>query len=437
MRRILLRGTSCVLISLAGAFGVAACGGSKSSSGSTTGSVKESGGPSLVTGNGPIVIADVQPPEAEGGFDFTSGMLVEANKLNKEGGVDGHKIEVKVFSEPGTPAGIVAGYRAAAADQSAIGTFVGDAGDELKPLGAQLKLPALTATGTYSVIEPAAPYIFSTTWGPQYATSSTIWGLKHAKGKKIALLHYNADFSETIPGAIKELCKETGKPWSGCEIVDEEASTAEASVEQLTPQLAKMKASKPDVYYIEGLDPNGFKAAKQLGMMNEGIPVVSDQWLGVPAIAEACGENCNGAVFGGHKCRLNGSEFKELNQSEPVVAFCKTFVKEWEAAYPGKEFAIYSIYGHDTVEILATVAKELLEAKKPVTRAAVAESLEHRNGTPVTSHGAVSTHPGDPRLTGTWHESYINTKLTYVNGKIVYSLASASEQSAEVPEKSF
>ena len=416
MTRGVLGAALCLVVVLA----VAACGSSSSSGSSSL----------LSSASSPLVIADVQPPVAAGGPDFTSGMEVEADKLNKEGGVEGHKIELKILSVPGTPAGVVGGYRAAAADSSVIGTFVGDAGDELKPLGAELKLPALTATGTDSILQPTVPYIFSTTWGSQFATSSTVWALKQAKGKKIALIHYNFDFSQSIPSALHNLCKE-----KGCEIVDEEASTAEASVEQLTPQLEKMKASGADVYYIEGLNPNGFKAAKNLGMLSEGKPIASDQWLAVPAIATACGEDCNGAVFGGGKCRLNLNGFKELVQTEKITEFCKEYVKEWEEKNPGKEFAIYSIYGHDTVLDIATVVKNLLTAKKPVTRAALAEGLENLKGEPQTSQGLVTTHPGDHRLTATWKEANVNIKTSFTGGKLHYSLATLSEApGAEAPE---
>jgi hypothetical protein len=49
-----------------------------------------------------------------------------------------------------------------------------------------------------------------------------------------------------------------------------------------------MKASEPGRVLHRGLNPNAFKAARQLGMFNK--PVLAENWLATPALVQACGQ---------------------------------------------------------------------------------------------------------------------------------------------------
>lgn len=62
-----------------------------------------------------------------------------------------------------------------------------------------------------------------------------------------------------------------------------------------------MRDSKPDAYFVEGLNPNAFAAVKQLGITP---PVISDQWLAIPALRDACATSCDGVEFAIHKANV-------------------------------------------------------------------------------------------------------------------------------------
>jgi ABC-type branched-subunit amino acid transport system substrate-binding protein len=398
------------------AVGLVLAGCAKSSSGASGGA----SGSGLKAGD-PIRIVSLESPVANGGPDFTSGMLVAASRLNSAGGVEGHKIQIDITKHDGTPSGIVAAYRNAAAQAGVFGAVLGAAGDQIKGISSTVKLPIVTSAGTLTVLNPAAHYVFDSTFTYEYTDSALKYLLKqHPNAKKIAVLHYDAAFSESVASAVRSNCAKLG-----CDIVDVEAASSAASSDQLIPQLTRMRSSRADAYYIEGLNPNGWKAARQLGMFDK--PIISEQWLAVPAIAGACAANCAGAVFAADKCRYN-EDWTQLGAGDPIVQWCKSYVADWQAANPGKTFPIFSIYGYDGVISIAEAIKLLLDANKPITRDAIADQMAHFDGQALTSTGAVHTTPQNHGLTGSWTQGYVMTVIKVgTDGNVHYSLAPGAD----------
>ena len=236
-------------------------------------------------------------------------------------------------------------------------------------------------------------------------------------------MHYDTDFSSQIESAIRGRCTQLG-----CKVTDVEAASAAASVDQLIPQLTKMKASNPDAYYIESLNPNAMAGARQLGMFNK--PVIAEQWLTVPALAQACGANCEGVVFGAHKC----VDRAVLPASDPVVQLCKQYGSQGNAYHEGKlPYSQFSIYGRDAVYTFAFAAKKVLAAKKSLTRNNVDSAMEHLKGDISTTHGRIFTSPNNHRLTGTGHEAYVDTTIKMDNGQPTWVLAPGADPKGSTP----
>jgi len=377
----------------------------------------------------PIVIASLESPVASGGPDFTSGMLVAADRINAKGGVGGHKIKVQVIPQDGTPDGIVTAYRSAGKDAKVLGAVLAVAGDEVKPISDQVALPVITSPGTGTVIKPPVKYVFDTTFSLEYAGSALTYLLdQHPSIKKIAVLHYDLAYSQSVESSVRTNCKRLG-----CEVVDVEAASAGASTDQLIPQLTKMRDSGADAYYIEGINPNGWKAARQLGLFDK--PIIAENWLAVPAIAKACAPDCAGVAFATHKCRYNEDNWASLNADDPVVKWCREYVADWEKANPGKEYPVFSVYGYDGVSVIAQAVKQLIDADKPITRANIADQLENLNGEPFTSTGLVKhSSPTNHRLTGDWKEGYVMTQIKLEpDGSIRYVLADGADPAGATP----
>jgi branched-chain amino acid transport system substrate-binding protein len=373
-----------------------------------------------------VNVAGLQGNVAEGGPDFMEGMKVATWKINKQGGIDGVKLKVKfnLYQTGGTPEGAASAYRQAAANKTNVGAFLGAAGAlAVRAISTTVKMPFIAASGNDSIDRPVTKYVFSNSAGYEYATSALVWAVKHKHIKSVAVIHYNTDFSSQIQGALTKRCAQLG-----CKVTDVESAGPTDSIDQLVPQLQKMKDSNPDAYYIESLNPNAMAAARQLGMFDK--PVIAEQWLTVPAIASACGSNCEGVVFGAHKC----VDRAFLPASDPVVKLCKQYVADWNAYHQGKvPYSQFSIYGRDAVYTYAFAAAELIKQGKPLTRDNIVSAIESIHGRLSTTHGKLNPSATNHRLTGTWHEAYVDTTIKMVDGKPTYALAPGADPSGATP----
>ncbi len=373
----------------------------------------------------PIGIGGLEGVAAQGGPDFMDGMRVATAEINKSGGINGRRLTLKLFPTGGTPEGAASAYRAAAGNKSIVGAFLGAGGAlAVRALSPTVKMPFIAASGNDAIDRPIAKYVFSNSAGYEYATSSLVYAVKKLGVKSVAAIHYDTDFSSQIVSALKNRCKTLG-----CTVTDVESASAGASVDQLIPQLTKMKDSKADAYYIESLNPNAMAAARQLGMFDK--PVIAEQWLTVPGLAVACAANCVGVVFGAHKC----VDRAVLPASDPVVAICKTYVAQWDAYFQNKKpYSQFSIYGRDAVYTFAAAARKVLNAKKPLTRDNVVAAMEtFKKGDLATTHGNIITSPKNHRLTGTWTEAYVDSVVTVKNGVPSWAPAPKADLAGATP----
>ena len=369
----------------------AACGGDDDEG-------AEGGEPTEEASTEPIVLAGLEGEVAEGGPDFTKGMQIAVDQINAEGGVEGRMIELKLSKTGGTPEGAATAYREAGGDQAVLGSFLGASGAlAIRDLSETVKLPIITASGNDKVDRPAAPYVFNNAPTSELVTSSLRYAVEKLGAKKVAAIHYETDFSSQIPDALRGGCERLG-----CEVVTIEKGSATSSVDALVPQLTKMRNANPDVYYIETLNPAAIAAARQLKLDK---PIIAEQWLTVPPLAQACAAACEGVVFGGHKCRA-----PELIQADdPLKKHCDDYIAAFTQKFPNEPFALFSIYGHDAVRTYAEAARRVIEDGDELTRETLVKAMETFDGKDfLTAHGYIKTAPDNHRLTGTWKEAYVN-----------------------------
>lgn len=368
----------------------------------------------------PIVIAGLQGEVAEGGPDFVNGMLVAQDEINEAGGIAGRPVEVRVIETGGTPEGAATAYKEAADDSAVMGAFLGASGAlAIRAQSETLGLPVITASGNDAIDIPVTKYVFSNSAGREYATSAISYAVNQLGATRIAVIHYGTDFSSQIAEATTTRCEELG-----CEIVAIEEAAADAPVDALIPQLTNMRNAEPDVYYLEGLNPSVFAAARQLGIEE---PIVSEQWLAVPALLDACGADCEGVTFAIHKCNVP----ELLQETDPLLELCEQY-RERFIADTGS-WAGFSIYGRDAVYTYAAAIEALIEAGEDLTRDNLAAQMEMFDGSLLTTHGAIETSPESHRLTGTWTEGYIDVIVEITDGAPTLALAPDADPAGSAP----
>jgi branched-chain amino acid transport system substrate-binding protein len=423
----------------------AACGGSSndsstsSSGGASTGAsastTAASGGATTTAASGgdksPIVLADLEGPAATGDPDFTKGMLVAQDEINSAGGIDGRQVQVKIIKKGLTPDSQVSVYRQAGADKTILAAWAAATGAvAMEAQSDRVQLPLVAVPGRIDFIKPPHKWVFSISADQAYPDAAVRWAVENKKVKKIAVLHYTeVDYSNGIVQSIKDRCSKTTEfgPPLGCTVVSEQTGKLTDTVDQLVPLLTKMKNSGADAYYIETLNPNGAKAARQLGMFNK--PVLSEQWLSVPAIAAAQANAADDIVFSAQKCVAPDLG----NADDPARKFCKDYKALYTKKYPSGAYPLFSVYGYDFVKLMAGTVGLMDKAGTPVTRENLVKALEGLKGQIRTSHGAVVGNPDNHRLTGKFEEAYFLYVIKTVGGKQIYKLAPNADPAGAHP----
>jgi branched-chain amino acid transport system substrate-binding protein len=397
---------------------LAACGSSGSDSSSSGG--ETGGGETSESGGGePIVFGSVYGPPAAGGKGVQQGMEIAAKQLNEEGGIDGRKVEIKALSTDASPEAVASAYRELGQDSNVMGVSVGFIGTPaLRGLSETVKVPVISASGNDEIDIPPSKYVFGNSYSGEYATASVTLASEEKGVKKIAIMHYESPFSQSIAPAVEARCEELG-----CEVVDVEEGVSTDSAAKLQPALTKMRSSGAEMYYLEGMNPNGFKAAETLGMLDEGKVIVSDNWLTSPPLALACGTSCEGVPFATAKVRLN--DLNELEASDPLKAKGIKYKEQWAATFPDEEFTEFSTYGYDNVMSMAFVAERAAGEGEEISRDAVAEGLQNISGEEFLSFdGYYESSPEDHRLVPKeFSQGYIIAVIKIKGKEVIYSLA--------------
>lgn len=385
----------------------------------------DGGGDSGASSDEPIGIAGLEVSEAEGGPDFTKGMQIATEEINADGGVDGRMIDLQIIKTGGTPEGAASAYREAAADDGIVGTFLGAGGAlAIREQSEREQLAIIGANGNDDTDRPVTRYVFLNSPASDLSTSALVYEDEQLdlEGKSVAVLHYESDFSQQVEEAITARCEDLG-----CEVVDTQEASATDSANALTPQLTNMQNSGADVYYIESLNPNALITAQQLGMDDK--PIIAEQWLTIPAVAEATGKASEGVVFGGHKCRAP----EIIAEDDPQKQWCDDYIARFEEMFPKQPFALFSIYGYDAVMTYADAARRLIEDGEEVNRDSIVDAMEEFDGELRTSHGLIETSGDDHRLTGEFPEAYLNMTIEAGKGGPEYVLAPDADPAGATP----
>lgn len=381
------------------------------------------GGGDAASATGPLIIANLESPAATGGPDFTKGMQIAVDEINANGGVDGRDVELKTIKMGLKPEEAIAAYRDAASDENVLAAFTGSGG--AVSIAGQVnreKLPIMQTAGRQDLVDPPQKYVYALSWDKEYPGTVVNWAVENRGAEKIAVLHYEGDYSSGITPAIEDRCAELG-----CEVTTSQTAALDASVDALIPVLNEMKDSGADTYYIETLNPNGPKAARQLGMFDK--TVISEQWLSVPGLAAATGPDGEDIVFSAQKC-VNPDL---AAAGDPAIEFCKNYRASFEEAYPEDPYALFSVYGHDAVSVFAEAAGAVLDSGEEANRETINAALENMDGTLVTSHGKVDSSPEDHHLTGPFEEGYLLYQMKVDGENVEYVLAPDADPAGAKP----
>jgi len=317
-----------------------------------------------------------------------SAMTLEVEKINKEGGVDGHPLEL-IFEDNGFDVGRVASNITKFTRDKEILAVIGPFEDNLQ--GASRAI-AEREKITNLIICPSNPMMrkLKQKWAFNIAQSDTIVSQKLVdlslarKYKKVLVFHGAWPLAQSLAELYKRFGEEKGMKV----IISKE--THQPTDIDMTPQLIKLKPilekEEVDAFYACTAGPPGPIVCKNLRTLGVKTPILGTHGFGFGFILALGGQAMEGVEFGAGKPVVPD----QLDENDPIRPVILDFDKRMKERY-GMGIDQFSGHGHDAI---ALVYDALKRCRGKVTRETFRDALEKTKDLKAC-HGIYNYGPAD------------------------------------------
>ncbi|MFJ8949272.1 ABC transporter substrate-binding protein [Streptomyces sp. NPDC102381] len=294
--------------------------------------------------SGPIKIAVVNAQSGQlsslGDWEY-KGAKLAIDEWNKKGGVDGRKIQVKLFDDQGDP---TTGTNIARKLDSQgyvamIGTAESAVTVAMAPILQQAKIPNITSGQADALVDVGSPYLFLN--GPTsttYDATLAEYLVKDKGHKKIAMISNNGSFGKGEHDAFLKAAKDLGVT----PVTDQVVTTDQ---KDFSSALTKIRAKKPDVVFIGSEEVEAGLIVKQARDLGITAPFAGAAPQGTPVFIDTAG-----------KAAVEDTIVSSPYLSNDVSAASKKFAAAYQAEY-NKAAELHGAKAYDGTNILLTALK--------------------------------------------------------------------------------
>ena len=327
-------------------------------------------------------------PWAEVTKTLKMAMVMELERINAMGGVDGHPLEL-IFEDNGFDLGrVAANMTKFTRDKESI-AVVGPFEDNLQ---ATTRAIAEREKITNIIICPSNPMVraLKQKWAFNIAQSDIIVSQKLvdlalARGYKKVLVFYA---SHPLAQSLAEYFKRFGEE-KGIKVIIAKETHKPTDID-MTPQLIKLKPiiekEKVDAFYASTAGPPGPIICKNLRTLGVKIPILGTHAFGFGFIIALGGEAMEGVEFGAGKPVVPD----QLDENDPMRPIIVDLDKRMRTRY-GVGIDQIAGHAHDAIWLIYDALKR---CQGNVTRAKFRDALENTKGLK-NCHGIYNYNPTD------------------------------------------
>ena len=308
--------------------------------------------------------ANLGGPEAK-----TAEMLVE--KINKEGGVNGQKIELIVKDSGSKPENAISLAKQLIEEDKVLAIIGPSTSGEtmaIKNICQESKTILLSCAAAEDIVNPVASYVFKT---PQKDSDAVrrIFQVMKAKGiTKIGVITSNDGFGMAGGKQLANLANLAGITIAISEAYDKQET-------DLTGVLTKVKGQDVKAVVNWSIVPAQRMVAKNMKQIGLNVPLFQSHGYGNIKYVQAGGEAANGTIF---PCgRLLIADI--LPDNNPQKKLLVEYKKDYESQYK-EDVSTFGGHAYDAVLILVEGIKKAKSTDKEKVREAI-ENIKGLVGT--------------------------------------------------------
>jgi branched-chain amino acid transport system substrate-binding protein len=249
---------------------------------------------------------DLSGPTFNFGQSAMNGVLMAANEINQSGGINGHKIDIVIDDDKGSPevASEMAGTLISR-DKVVAMIGAGASGNSLAaaPKAQSAQVPLIAPSSTNPAVTQAGDYIFRACFIDAFQGEVMArFAANTLKAKKAAIM---LDFNSPYSRGLSEFFESSFTKLDGQVVVKQSYTQGDADYHG---QLSVIKAAEPDVIYIPGYYGDVAIIARQARQMGLNVPLLGADGWDAPELWELGGDALNGSYISNHYSADDPSE---------------------------------------------------------------------------------------------------------------------------------
>ncbi len=299
---------------------------------------------------------------AADGLSVHNSVKLALERVNKEGGVLGKKVELVVYDDRANGKEAVALARKLIQQDRIVALVAGSYSTPTRavaPIFQDEEIPLVSAYAVHPDITRAGNYCFRNGFlGMVEGKSAGYVSEKLLKAKRVALLTSDNDFGRTLAEGFKTYVKTRAR---GMKIIS--AQTYPFKEKDFKPYLSKIKELNPDLIFASGYYFQTGPIVKQAREMGMKTRILGEEGADSPKFIEIAGKAAEGFVI-----------VTNLNRDDPRPEV-QAFLKEYEKRY-GIQPDMVGASAYDAFMIICDAIKRAGSLKGPDIRKAIAETKD-------------------------------------------------------------
>ncbi|MBI4786034.1 MAG: ABC transporter substrate-binding protein [Chloroflexi bacterium] len=303
------------------------------------------------------LLISLSGPAAAPAGEIRDGVMLEVDRINAAGGVNGHPLQVLV-EDDGTDVtkGVTGLTKLVKQDNvlAVMGPLYSDLNAPMDQMAEKEKVPVVHTNPNLAEAVNTKyknnTFVFSTVQPPPLLAAATLEAVKLKGYKKIIVM---ADNVPPMPAVMEAMIKTA--PAAGIQMVSLSDTWGNADMD-LTPQATKAKDAaakeKPDALVLLTNGVSGVAFMKGMQQIGFKIPIIGAPPFGIAPTLMMGGDMVNGIVFPASKVL----DPQALPDTDPQKAVALEIAKRFEAKYK-YPIGQLSASGVDAINVIASALK--------------------------------------------------------------------------------
>lgn len=256
----------------------------------------------------------------------TVQMLVK--QINAKGGVKGRPVKVEFYDDKGDPKEAVQACQRLLANKDVvaiIGPTLSGTSLAIAPACESAGMPLVSCAASIKIVSPVRPYVFKTAQSDSLAVQKLMEYVKARKIKTVAFINDSNAFGQSG----REQWQRFAGPAGVQTVAMESFATADTD---MTSQLTKIRAAKPDAVVCWGTNPGPAVVARDMRRLGMKQPLLMSHGIANMEFIKLAGSAAEGVIFPAGKLIVANQIPRSDSQRSRLLAYTNDYQKAYKKA---------------------------------------------------------------------------------------------------------